>query len=123
MDPPGPVVTTPGRNFTFNCLLVMATSDKFQSVTWFLNESALETLGSDNVITQFSSIGSGAGFMTLINFGLEYNHTAIKCRGSLQSGRILTSEGVLLLVQGMKSGHGRAYKPLHFSFTCIIQAP
>ena len=68
-----------------------------QSVTWLLNGTELESLGLDNVNPSFVF---GIGSLRFTNLDLEYNHTTIQCRGQLQSGRNITSESVVLLMQG-----------------------
>ncbi len=59
--------------------------------------TALEDLGLSDVVPQFHPI---LGTLRFVHVPLEYNQTLVQCRGSLQSGEVSTSEGVVLLLQG-----------------------
>ena len=101
MFPSGPVVTIPGRNVSFICQLVSVDNTQLQSISWFLNGSALENHRLDNVVTELRSGGNGV--LLFINLSLENNHTTIQCQAIMRSGLTIqsASEGVLLM-QGMR---------------------
>ena len=90
---PSHPVTTPGRNFTFICIV----SNTLQNVTWIVNGSTLESLGLDYAIAQPMN---GIGTLRFLNLGLEDNHTTVQCGGLLQSGATCLSMEVILLLQG-----------------------
>jgi hypothetical protein len=90
-----------GENYEVRCRLVTVTGNALRDVSWLLNGSSLEILGLDGVLPHFSTIGSGIGFLTFSNLAMEHNFTTIKCIGHLNSGDSHTSEGVVLLLQGI----------------------
>lgn len=101
VNPPNPVTTVGSERYVFRCVLVTTWTGRLLSATWLLNGTALESLGLDGVTADFSTIGSGIGRLTFTSLSLEYNYTVIQCHGHLDTAENFTSEGVILLLQGM----------------------
>ena len=62
---------------------------------WFLNDTLLEDSDIDNVRTLAGTIQ-----LRFFPVSLEYNSTRIRCSGTLTSGNGITSDEVMLLIQG-----------------------
>ena len=84
-----------GGSATFFCSTSPLSSDVVTSAQWLLNGTLLEDSDIDNVQTL-------AGTLQLMfsPVSLDYNTTRIRCRGTLSSGDITTSDEVMLLIQG-----------------------
>ena len=99
--PSNPVAFIGREEYIFRCLLVTARTDRLLNVTWFLNETTLESLDLRDVTPYFEIVGNGLGTLIFRTLLLKYNYTTIQCQGQLQSGMNPISEGVTLLLQGM----------------------
>ena len=99
LHPPGSYVDTLGRKMiTLTCVLESSRRDTLVNVTWLFNGSSLESLGLDDIITDFSE---GIGVLIFTNLVPEYNRTTIRCHGSLLSDRDFLSNPFDLLLQGI----------------------
>ena len=85
----------PGGSVTFFCSSSPTSSEVVTSAQWFLNDTLLDNSDIDNVQTM-----SGTIQLRFFLISLEYNSTRIRCRGTLTSGNIITSDEVVLLIQG-----------------------
>ena len=65
------------------------------SAQWLLNETLVENSDIDNVQTLAGTIQ-----LRFSPVSFDHNVTKIRCRGTLSSGNIITSDEVTLLVQG-----------------------
>ena len=65
------------------------------SAQWLLNDTLLEDSDIDNVRTF-----AGTLRLRFSPVSLDYNTTRIRCRGTLSSGNSITSDEVMLLIQG-----------------------
>ena len=92
---PGDVVAIPGSSATFSCLASPVSSEVVISAQWLLNNTLLEDSDIDNVRTFAGTIQ-----LRFSPISLDYNTTRIRCRGTLASGNIITSDKVMLLIQG-----------------------
>ena len=85
----------PGASATFFCSTLPLSSEFVNSAQWFLNGTLLEDSDIDNVQTLAGTIQ-----LRFSPVYLNYNTTRIRCRGTLSSGNITTSDEVMLLIQG-----------------------
>ena len=85
----------PGGSATFSCFASPVINEVVTSAQWFLNDTLLEDSDIDNVRTLAGTIQ-----LRFFPISLEYNTTRIRCRGTLTSGNIITSDEVMLLIQG-----------------------
>ena len=85
----------PGGSATFLCVASPVISEIVTSAQWFLNGTLLEDSDIDNVRTSAGTIQ-----LRFSPVSLDYNTTRIRCRGTLTSGNIITSDEVMLLIQG-----------------------
>ena len=92
---PGDVVSVLGGSATFFCSTTSLSSDVVTSAQWLLNDTLLEDSDIDNVQTSAGTIQ-----LRFFHVSLDYNTTRIRCRGTLISGDITTSDEVMLLIQG-----------------------
>ena len=92
---PGDVVSIPGGSATFFCSSSSTSSEVVTSAQWLLNDTLLEDSDIDNVQTLTGTIQLRFSLVSL-----DYNTTRIRCRGTLTSGNIITSNEVTLLIQG-----------------------
>ena len=86
-----------GGSATFFCSTLTLSSDVVTSAQWFLNNTLLEDSDIDSVQTLAGTIQ-----LRFSPVSLDYNTTRIRCRGALSSGNIITSDEVMLLIQGLK---------------------
>ena len=91
--PPGRFVSVPGGNAAFSCL---STSDVINTVEWLINGTVIEPLELTNV--EIRDIGHGVVGLQLFNIPIEFNNSRIQCRVHVQSGRVETSSGPLLIL-------------------------
>ena len=85
----------PGGSATFSCLASPLSSDVVVSARWVLNDSLLEDSDIDNVQTFAGTIQ-----LRFTPVSLDYNTTRIRCRGTLLSRNNITSDEVMLVIQG-----------------------
>ena len=81
-----------GGSATFFCSSSPVSSDVVTSAQWLLNDTLLEDSDIDNVQTL-----AGTVQLRFSPVSLDYR---IRCRGTLTSGNIITSDEVVLLIQG-----------------------
>ena len=84
-----------GGSATFFCSTITTSIDQVTSAQWLLNDTLLEDSDIDNVQTLAGTIQ-----LRFSPVSLDYHTTRIRCRGTLLSGNIITSDEVMLLVQG-----------------------
>ena len=84
-----------GGSATFFCSTTSLTSDVITSAQWLLNDTLLEDSDIDNVQTLGGTIQ-----LRFSPVALNYNTTRIRCSGTLLSGNSITSNEVILLIQG-----------------------
>ena len=92
-------VTIPGGNLVFIC--TVGENEAIVNIQWLMNDSATllnESLMSGKVMVDFLSMN--IGILSFTNITLEFNFTRITCNASLQSGKIATSDHVIILLQG-----------------------
>ena len=112
---PGDVVSIPGGSATFFCSSSPLSSEVVTSAQWLLNDTLLEDSDIDNVQTM-----SGTIQLRFFLISLEYNSTRIRCRGTLTSGNIITSDEYMLLIQGIITRHNASYSILVQLFSLIL---
>ena len=85
-------MTIPGGRATLVCAVQDISSDTAVEITWLVNGTAIEEL----------DIGISLGGLTLSLFDItaNLNNSQIQCVVQLASGTDLTSESVLLQLQG-----------------------
>ena len=94
-----PVVSIPGGSASFVCTTSIRISNDFiESVQWLVNDTLYEDLELDNVVV------TAAGELRFSMISTDYNTTSIRCRATLTSGNVRTSEASLLLIQGLLVG-------------------
>ena len=82
-----------GGSATFFCSTL--SSEVVTSAQWLLNDTLLEDSDIDNVQTLAGTIQ-----LRFSPVSLNYNTTRIRCSGTLLSGNSITSDEVILLIQG-----------------------
>lgn len=97
IHPDGGVVSVPGGGATFEC---SHNSRTLTGVQWLLNGTRLQDLNVRNVTAVFSDILE-TGYLEFTNLPLEYNTTEISCMASVNSRMSLSSDSVLLRIQGI----------------------
>ena len=80
---------------TFSCLASPLSSEVVTSAQWLLNDTLLEDSDIHNVQTF-----AGTLQLRFTPVSLDYNTTRIRCRGTFLSGNNITSDEVMLLIQG-----------------------
>ena len=89
------MVTILGGSATFRCTASVTSNDFIESIQWLLNGTLVEDLDLENVEV------SGLGNLRFFMIPGDYNHTSIKCKTNLTSGRAATSRAGILLIQGL----------------------
>ena len=107
---PGDVVAIHGGSANFFCSTSPLNSDVVTSTQWLLNDTLLEDSDIDNVQTLAGTIQ-----LRFSPVSLDYNTTRIRCRETLTSGNIITSDEVMLLIQGLI----KATKLVYYDFTYV----
>ena len=94
------MVSTPGRNASFQCTSTVPHGDRGLRIQWLMNESAAlvdETTDQGNVVAHVRNRIEALDF---INIPSEFNQTRIRCNASLSSGEQFWSATVSLQLQG-----------------------
>ena len=90
--PSNEIVSIPGGSASYTCTTSVVTNEMIASVQWLVNGTIFEELQLDNVtatrVLMFSMIS------------MDYNNTSIRCRATLASGSVKTSNVSMLLIQG-----------------------
>ena len=95
VNPPDEFVSVLGGTASFSCITSPGSNDLITSVQWLVNDTLLENLGLENVVTTLGQLR----FRMLSEYN---NHTSIRCRASLISGTVSTSrDATILLIQGL----------------------
>ena len=87
VSPPGEFITVLGGTATYACTISGVIDGFIESTQWLANDIALEEMET------VALIGTQLRFSML---SVEYNNTSIRCRATLTSGSVSTSEAVLL---------------------------
>ena len=94
VNPPDVFVSVLGGTASFSCITSPGSNDLIESVQWLVNDTLLEELELDDVVTTL-------GQLRFRMVSELYNHTSIRCKGKLTSGTVSTSrDATVLLVQG-----------------------
>ena len=89
---PGEFITSLGGGAVYTCAFSGVSDGFIESVQWLANDMVLEE--------QVHVVITAAGVLRFLMISVDYNNTNIRCRATLTSGNVRTSDVSLLLLQG-----------------------